>query len=225
MNYAGDNILALSSQMTTTAIIVGTVVALIVLVFCIKALNKPIGSGSGPFVNTPHSADPPSAPNIKAPTANNASKTPGFTLPPPVQTSATPSAQTSGAPAMQLPPEELSLNPVPSIGHYSYLIFRAGSRRGEKISLDRFPNGTCAFGRSDVPENQVKIRDDNKISRVAHAVITRDGQGLFYIQDNNSVNKVYLNDQCIENKRTALQNGDKIRIGLTEFDYVNESPS
>lgn len=220
MNYAGDNILALSPQMNTFVIIGGTVLALIILVVCIKALNKPIGSSSGPFVNTPPPTDQAPTPSLKTPPPDNASKTPGFRLPEPSQTQATPPVQ---APHPVV--DELSLNPVPSIGHYTYLVFRSGARKGEKISLDRFPNGTCAIGRSDVPENQIKVRDDNKISRVAHAVITRDGQGLFYIQDNDSVNKVYINDVCIENKRTALQNGDKVRVGLTEFDYVNEPPS
>ena len=219
MNYTGDNILAFSSQWSTTFIVGGSIVALIVLVLCIKALNKPIGSSSGPFVNSPPSADLQQAPRVDKGPGSTAAKTPGFSLPPPGPT------PTTSVQAPQTIHEEMSLNPVPSIGHYPYLVFRSGARKGEKISLDRFPNGSCAIGRSDVPENQIKIRDDNKISRVAHAIITRDGQGLFYIQDNNSVNKVYLNDQCIENKRSALQNGDKIRVGLTEFDYVNEPPS
>jgi hypothetical protein len=214
VNYPGENILAISPQFNAVFIIGGTIVAIIILVLCIRALNRPWGSGSGPFVNTNPPADMP-PPDLSLTPARPPSKSQRFTLPPPSQ------SQTSQPPIM----EELSLNPVPSIGHYSYLIFRGGARKGEKISLDRFPNGTCAIGRSDVPENQLKIRDDNKISRVSHATITRDAQGIFYIQDNNSVNKVYINDQCIENKKTALQNGDKIRIGLTEFDYVNESPS
>jgi hypothetical protein len=190
-------------------IIGGSLIAVIVLLFCIRALNRPSDSRPGPFVEPPP-AQTAAPPEPITPPASKAARSPGFSLPPPSQ------AQ---------PMDEASLNPVPSIGHYSFLVFRNGAHKGEKISLDRFPNGTCAIGRSDVPENQIKIRDDNKVSRVSHAIITRDTQGLFYIQDNDSVNKVYVNDQCIETKKIALQNGDKIRVGLTEFDYVNESPS
>ncbi len=106
--------------------------------------------------------------------------------------------------------------------HRNLLVIRSGSRNGERIRLDSFSNGQCAVGRSDVPENQVVIRDDLKVSRVQHAILVCGDDGRCFIQDNNSANKVYVNEERIDVAAVPLSNGDKIRIGLTEFEYLQE---
>ncbi len=102
------------------------------------------------------------------------------------------------------------------------LIVRSGSRMGETFNLDSFPGGVCAIGRSDVAENQIVIRDDLKVSRVQHAIVTREQSGRYSIRDNNSANKVYVNDTCIDTAPVPLSKGDRIRIGLTEFEFAVE---
>jgi FHA domain len=108
---------------------------------------------------------------------------------------------------------------------HSLLVFRSGAREGEIIRLDSFSSGQCAIGRSDVPQNQVVIRDDLKVSRVQHAILTCESLGGYSIRDNNSANKVFVNDRCIESAPVPLNHGDKIRIGLTEFEYLQEPVS
>ncbi len=105
------------------------------------------------------------------------------------------------------------------------LIIRGGAREGETIRLDSFPGGLCAIGRSEVPENQLVVRDDLKVSRVMHAILTCDSSGQYSIRDNNSANRVFVNDQCIESAPVPLNSGDRFRLGLTEFEFVREPVS
>lgn len=105
------------------------------------------------------------------------------------------------------------------------LVFSSGARLGESIRLDDFPNGQCAIGRSEVPENQVVVRDDLKVSRVQHAILERDDLGQYTIRDNNSANKVFVNEQCLDSAPVPLSSGDKIRLGLTEFEFVTKPVS
>ncbi|HLJ55067.1 MAG TPA: FHA domain-containing protein, partial [Chthonomonadaceae bacterium] len=104
----------------------------------------------------------------------------------------------------------------------SHLVFRSGERSGETVALDAFADGSCAIGRSDIPENQVVIRDDPKVSRFQHAILTRDDSGRYTIRDNNSANKVFVNEQCLDSAPAALSSGDRIRLGLTELEFVTE---
>ena len=114
--------------------------------------------------------------------------------------------------------------PQPEVFQHLF-VFRSGTRDGEAVRLDSFAAGECSIGRSDVPDNQIVIRDDLKVSRVQHAIVTRDSSGRYFIRDNNSANKVYVNEQCIENTPIALNHRDKIRIGLTELEYLKEPVS
>ena len=121
-----------------------------------------------------------------------------------------------------LSPEMLGQVPSSVTQYRSVLVFRSGGRSGEAVPLESYPRGECAIGRSDVPENQLVVRDDLKISRVQHAILARDDSGRYTIQDNNSANKVYVNDRCLESAPVPLNSGDKIRLGLTEFEFVIE---
>ena len=116
-------------------------------------------------------------------------------------------------------PPETATPGVSAAPDRSLLVFRNGSRQGEKVRLDSFADGQCSIGRSEVPENQVVIRDDLKISRVRHAIVTCESSG-YTIRDNNSANKVFVNEQCIESAPVVLKHGDTIRIGLTELTYL-----
>ena len=107
----------------------------------------------------------------------------------------------------------------------SLLVIRSGARTGETIRLDSFPGGVCAIGRSDVPENQFVVRDDLKVSRVQHAILACDSSGQYAIRDNNSANRVFVNDRCIDSAPVPLNSGDRFRIGLTEFEFVREPVS
>jgi pSer/pThr/pTyr-binding forkhead associated (FHA) protein len=104
----------------------------------------------------------------------------------------------------------------------SLLIVKSGPHFGDKFKLDSYANGICAIGRSDVADNQIVIRDDLKVSRVQHAIVSREASGRYLIRDNNSANKVYVNDECIDSAPVPLKNGDRIRIGLTEFEFAVE---
>ena len=128
------------------------------------------------------------------------------------------------APAMDAatPPVPLDVEPQPRTNHRSMLVFRNGAREAEIVLLDNFLNGICAIGRSDVPENQVVIRDDPKVSRMQHAILASDSAGRYSVRDNNSANRVYVNEECIDSDPVLLNDGDRIRIGLTEFEYVKE---
>ena len=122
-------------------------------------------------------------------------------------------------------PQILAPN-LPTRGlHRSLLVFRSGARAGESILLDRFPNRQCAIGRSDVSDNQVVVRDDPKVSRVQHAILACDSSGRYTIRDNNSANKVFVNGKCLDSAPAPLNDGDRIRLGLTEFEYVMEPAS
>lgn len=119
---------------------------------------------------------------------------------------------------------EISQRPViPMHGHFSFLIFKSGADRGLKLSLDDFPSGRCTFGRSDLPENSVKLRDDTKVSRMCHAEISRDSQGFYHIENKQGLNGVWVNTKLIDRK-TCLRIGDTIRIGDTELQYSEEMP-
>jgi predicted component of type VI protein secretion system len=128
------------------------------------------------------------------------------------------SSATSGYAAFDIPKPVAPVN----VRYRSLLIVRSGSRMGEQFSLDNFAGGVCAIGRSDVPENQVVIKDDLKVSRVQHAIVSREVSGKYSIRDNNSANKVYVNENCIDSAPVPLSNGDRIRIGLTEFEFAVE---
>ena len=127
-------------------------------------------------------------------------------------------------PTGRLPAMEIEVLPVPTSGYFSYLVFRSGARAGESFSLDRCKNGSCVVGRSDLPENQLILREDTKVSRVRHAEITRDSQGVYAITDNDSVNGVWINEKRISAQiKTELRSGDKIRLGVTELEYVSQT--
>jgi FHA domain len=79
------------------------------------------------------------------------------------------------------------------------------------IAYDLMQGAT--LGRGDV-----EIRLDDPFASSRHARITRDGQ-LVVIEDLGSTNGTYLNEQPL-NGPQPLHDGDRIRIGDSEFSYL-----
>jgi len=72
--------------------------------------------------------------------------------------------------------------------------------------------------------NDISIDDDlvSKLHAVLEAVPVADGEGRveYYLQDQDSTNHTYVNDERI--RLCKLQNGDMIRIGMNNFRFVDE---
>lgn len=85
---------------------------------------------------------------------------------------------------------------------------------GAELTGNIFPfTDAIHIGRSS--ENDIVI-DDSFVSH-RHAFI-REERGGFMIEDLNSINHTYLNDEMLR-QRTSLQSGDMIRIGLVTFKF------
>ncbi len=70
--------------------------------------------------------------------------------------------------------------------------------------------------------NDISIDDDlvSKQHAVLECVPEADGKVAYYLQDQNSTNHTYVNDERISLRR--LQHGDVIRIGMNNFRFVDE---
>jgi len=84
-----------------------------------------------------------------------------------------------------------------------------GKYAGHRIQLD---SRGLSIGRS--ASNALRL-SDRSISR-SHALI-RFGQGRWFLQDQNSTTGTFVNGQRVN--ATALNHGDRIRIGSTEFEF------
>ena len=71
----------------------------------------------------------------------------------------------------------------------------------------------ATLGRGDV-----EIRLDDPFASSRHAHISREGQ-VVVIEDLGSTNGTYLNEQPL-NGPQPLHDGDRIRIGDSEFSYL-----
>lgn len=74
------------------------------------------------------------------------------------------------------------------------------------------PGPKCKIGRD--PINQIVIKEDQYTSRF-HAWITFE-EGHFFVEDLGSTNGTLLNGSPLINRR-PLVNGDRVRIGRSEF--------
>lgn len=66
------------------------------------------------------------------------------------------------------------------------------------------------------------IIKDTFISR-AHAAVFREENGDYFVQDLNSKNGTFLNDERLgagEKSSRPLQNGDRIRFNIVEFYFI-----
>jgi pSer/pThr/pTyr-binding forkhead associated (FHA) protein len=105
----------------------------------------------------------------------------------------------------------------------SVLTYRAGQEREapayliEARSKQRYPiiGAKWKIGRD--PTNQVIIDDDPYTSRF-HAWITCE-DGHYFVEDLGSTNGTLLNGQPLVRRR-PLVNGDRVRIGRSDFSFV-----
>jgi hypothetical protein len=92
------------------------------------------------------------------------------------------------------------------------LVERApGHESGVSYELDEI----VTLGRGDV-----EIRLDDPFASSRHARISRQGP-VVVIEDLGSTNGTYLNDELLTGPQ-PLHDGDRIRIGDSEFSYVQE---
>ena len=94
------------------------------------------------------------------------------------------------------------------------LIVERGAGAGDRLTLSQFP---ITIGRD--PGNVV-VLDDEETSRF-HLRIKRRGR-LFICEDLESKNGTYINGDRVLN--AVLQNGDKLLVGATEFQFVTSDP-
>ena len=99
------------------------------------------------------------------------------------------------------------------------LIQLKGELAGVRLNIDK---ERFSIGRG--MENDVSI-DDELVSKV-HAVIeimeNKEEHGFdYFIQDQNSTNGLYVNDNKVQQHR--LRHGDIIRIGLNNFQFQHDA--
>jgi hypothetical protein len=80
-------------------------------------------------------------------------------------------------------------------------------------SAYEIPNQGATLGRGDV-----EIRLDDPFASAHHARISREGH-VVVIEDLGSTNGTYLNEEPLDGPQ-PLHPGDRIRIGDSEFSYV-----
>jgi pSer/pThr/pTyr-binding forkhead associated (FHA) protein len=78
----------------------------------------------------------------------------------------------------------------------------------------------CRLGRD--PANDVVVNGDDSVSRY-HAEIAYE-DGAFYVSDRGSTNGTFLNGKPVI-KRTALADGDRLRVGRLRFKFLLEIPA
>jgi pSer/pThr/pTyr-binding forkhead associated (FHA) protein len=93
-----------------------------------------------------------------------------------------------------------------------------------KLLVERAPGhqSGVAYGLDDavtLGRGDVEIRLDDPFASSRHARISRQGH-VFVIEDLGSTNGTYLNDEPL-NGPQPLHPGDRIRIGDSEFSYLN----
>jgi predicted component of type VI protein secretion system len=91
------------------------------------------------------------------------------------------------------------------------LVCTGGPHDGEVYELT---SSIVTLGRSN--DNAIAMSKDKEISR-RHAIIVQEGN-RFFIQDQNSLNGTFVNDELIKGSH-YLQDGDVIFVGLSTLEY------
>lgn len=101
------------------------------------------------------------------------------------------------------------------------LIQITDDKKGLRILLDQ---PRTRIGRD--PENEVSI-DDELVSKI-HAIIEavpsseKQGQIEYFVQDQESTNKTYVNDEPVSLRK--LKHEDVIRVGMNNFQFLDQTP-
>ena len=94
----------------------------------------------------------------------------------------------------------------------AHLTCTTGPHTGEEFSLKA---GITTIGRSS--DNVIVLSKDKEISR-HHAILVHES-GKFVVQDQNSLNGTFVNDQQITSPH-YLKNGDSVLVGLSTLNYA-----
>jgi hypothetical protein len=94
------------------------------------------------------------------------------------------------------------------------LICTSGPHTGETVKLK---SGITTIGRSS--DNVIVLNKDKEISR-HHAIVLQES-GRFVVQDQNSLNGTFVNDEQVTGPR-YLEDGDVILVGVSTFRYQEE---
>lgn len=94
------------------------------------------------------------------------------------------------------------------------LICTSGPHTGEMVKLK---SGITTIGRSS--DNVIVLNKDKEISR-HHAIVLQES-GRFVVQDQNSLNGTFVNDEQVTGAR-YLEDGDVILVGVSTFRYQEE---
>jgi hypothetical protein len=94
------------------------------------------------------------------------------------------------------------------------LICISGPHTGDVVKLK---SGITTIGRSS--DNIIMLSKDKEISR-HHALIIQES-GRFVVQDQNSLNGTFVNDEQVTSPR-YLEDGDVILVGVSTFRYEEE---
>jgi len=101
------------------------------------------------------------------------------------------------------------------------LVQMVDDKAGMQILLEQ---GQTRIGRD--PENEVSLDDDlvSKLHAIIEAVPSEKvkGQVDFYLQDQESTNKTYVNDKQISLRK--LKHEDIIRVGMNNFQFIEQTP-
>ena len=101
------------------------------------------------------------------------------------------------------------------------LIQITDGKAGLRISLDK---AMTRIGRD--PENEVSLEDElvSKLHAVIEAVPSSEVEGMveYFLQDQDSTNKTYVNDELVTLRK--LQHEDIIRVGMNNFQFIEQSP-
>lgn len=91
------------------------------------------------------------------------------------------------------------------------LVCTGGPHTGDVFELN---TGITTIGRSG--DNAIALNRDKEVSR-RHAIIVQEGD-KFFIQDQNSLNGTFVNDDLVKGSR-YLQENDVVLIGLSTMEY------
>lgn len=98
------------------------------------------------------------------------------------------------------------------------LIQSTESGAGIKLSIEK---QRTAIGRDE--SNDISLDDEltSKYHAVLEVICTED-EITFLIQDLNSTNHTFVNDEPIDLHK--LKDGDQIRIGMSDFHFISQDP-
>lgn len=119
--------------------------------------------------------------------------------------------ETPAAPAIEPNEATFIVEPGPPRQPRTRLICTGGPHAGDVFELS---TGITTIGRSS--DNAIALNRDKEVSR-RHAIIIQEGD-KYFIQDQNSLNGTFVNDDLVKGSR-YLQENDVVLVGLSTLEY------